>query len=399
MKEFDHIFKWMAFGLGVVFLMLSLTACIQFKKTSLYDGQLVRPPEPKPESIEKVVSPVLFEDDTLDVWGIVEDSCKTFSLVSDVSYQGEKALRLKWNRQGCPFVGFGMGWDSYAGKDLTPLMDYAAFEMYVRSVEGKIYGLPMVFTLEDYSGNMSFAYTANKYFERVAIDEDWQRVAVPLNAFDDEGVGIDYGNIKQLQVELQQAGEVYVDEVKLVFYEEEPQEPWLRIKQLPSPTALPQTLFDEGFANGNGWGLFTDSCQSVQMTREEKFKGSQSLRISWDYKEGCEWLAFGVNWNKWKPIDMSPIMNKAVLEFYLKSDNPAQLDFSIVLEEFDGPGLVAVDWKEDYVGKAENGWSKVSIPLQDFSGEVNLKNIQHLVFNLKGQEGLFYMDQMKLVQK
>ena len=97
-----------------------------------------------------------------------------------------------------------MGWDDYVGKNLAPLIEHAAFEMYVRAKKGKAFGLPLVFTLEDYSGVMAFCYTANKYFERTTLDEEWQKVVVPLKDFNDEGEGIDYSNIKQLQIEMQQ---------------------------------------------------------------------------------------------------------------------------------------------------------------------------------------------------
>ena len=386
---------WILAGMMLVF---GFSSCIQFRKATLYDGVQAEAPRVKPQSIEQVVSPLLFEDDTLNVWGIVTDSCKTFSLTQKASYKGEAGLALRWSRAGCEWVGFGMGWDDYSGKNIEPLIGYAAFEMYVRTPEGKSFGLPMVFTLEDYSNVMAFCYTANKYFERVAIDEEWQRVVVPLADFNDEGEGIDYTNIKQLQIEMQQSGDVYVDEIKLVFYEEQPQEPWMVEEVLPDPTTLPQTLFDDGFVNNNGWGLYSDNCQTIQLSETETYSGDQSLHVKWDADESCHTVAFGVNWYKWRHIDITNMKDKAALEFFMKANNPDQLDFRMTLKEFDGPGFIDVKWDTKYASSDKNGWYKVRIPMSDFQGTVKETDIQHLMFNLTGK-GEMFIDQMSWVAK
>lgn len=395
MNNFSGKNIWI-FGL-VLLGLIGMNSCIEVRKISLYDGKVQEAAIPKPEKISKVVSPVLFEDDTLDIWGIVNDSCKSFVLTDEVAYEGDKSLKLTWNRQGCIWVGFGMGWDGWAGKDLTSLLDYAAFEMYVRSQEGKMYGLPMVFTLEDYSGVMAFCYTANKYFERTSIDEQWQRVVVPLKNFSDEGKGIDYTNIKQLQIEMQQGGAVYVDDIKLVFYKEEPQKPWLVEEELASPVSLPQMLFDDHFANKNGWGLFKYDCQDISLTSEVTYKGKSAIHAKWDNQEGCDLVGFGSNWYKWKPIDITSIRNKATLKFFIKADNLSKLNFKINLEEFDAPGMISIDWKPTYAKAVQNGWHEVNIPLKEFEGKMNLTKVQHLAFRLQGS-GEFYIDEISLVK-
>ena len=385
---------WMTGMLGIIML----TGCIEFRQIALYDTEEKTPPMSRPRAIEQVVSPILFLDDTLDIWGIVEDSCKNFALTDEVKHLGEKALKLTWSRYGCEWVGFGMGWDGYAGKDLTPLIDYAAFEMYVRTQEGKMYGLPFVFTLEDYSGIMSFSYTGNKYFERATLDEEWQKVVVPLSSFNDEGKGIDYTNIKQLQIEMQQSGAVYVDDIRLVFYEEKPQKKWLEEEKLPDPTLLPQPLFDEGFVNGNGWGMIQDGCQNFQINNREAFSGNQSLDLSWNASENCELVSFGMNWHKWNPIDITSMQEKAVLQFYLKTANPSTLDFKMILEGFDGSGAIEVAWNPKYGTKAKENWLKVEVPMSDFTGMVDKTRIKHLKFQFSGK-GEATIDQISWIAK
>ncbi|MEL7534200.1 MAG: hypothetical protein AAFN10_23045 [Bacteroidota bacterium] len=362
--------------LAILIVLIGLAGCIQLRPISLYDGKEAAPVMQKPEAIAKIVDPILYQDDTLNVWGILTDSCKNFQLVEDVKYSGTAGLKLKWERQGCEWIGFGMGWDDYSGKDLQPLMEYAAFQMHVRTPKGKSFGLPFVLTLEDYSGEMSFCYTANKYFERTTIDEEWQKVTVPLKDFDDEGVGFDYGNIKQLQIEMQQAGEVYLDEIKLVFYEEVAEEPWLAEDVLPDPKELPIKMFEDDFINQDGWGLIDSDCQKVQVSSAEAFAGGKSIHASWDYTgEKCSLPFFGVSWAKWQAVDVRPIVESAKLSFYIKSDQLDELSFQVYLEDFNR-STSAVIWDPAWAKAAKNGWYKVEIPMIDFFGVRSVSEIK-----------------------
>jgi hypothetical protein len=418
MKTPNHV--WRHAWLGTLALLM-LGSCIQLRPISLYDGVEQEPVAALPADIEKIVSSTLFQEDTLNVWGIFEAPCKNLKLTDEVAYSGSKALDLQWNKSGCEFVGFGMGWDDWAGKDLEPIMQHAAFQMYVRTKKGKAFGLPMVFTLEDYSGVMAFCYTANKYFERYALDEEWQKVQVPLKAFDDEGEGIDYTNIKQLQVELQQAGDIYVDDITLVYYEEPKEEPWMVEPKYPDPTELPQTLFTDEFVNNNGWGLVSKKCQSVELSNNA-YSGSKSVHAKWDNREeACQTLnQFGVSWARWNPVDITPMVDNAVLTFYIKAANPEALKFQILLEDFDR-NKGGVNWRMEWAQKDKNGWYKAEIPLaaflkgeiqqqaaaalaatgattDDFTQGFNSKTVKTLMFSLEGQ-GEMWIDQMSWESK
>lgn len=404
--------------LGFLSLVLLLSACIQFRPIGLYDGEAKAPVPKAPTAVNQVVSPVLFVDDTLNIWGILSDSCKTFQLTEEVKYSGKASLKLDWQREGCEWVGFGMGWDDYAGKDLEPLIPYAAFQMYVRTQKGRAFGLPLVFTLEDYSGVMAFCYTANKYFERTAIDQEWQKVLVPLKAFNDEGEGIDYTNIKQLQIEMQQSGSVYIDDIRLVMYEEPKTEPWLVEPSYPSPTALPQDLFTDAFINNHGWGIVSNECQTVELS-DEAFAGTRSIHAVWDQSgPACSLPYFGVNWSHWEPVNMYKMNQNALLTFYLKAADPQALNFQVYLEDFNrNTGGVA--WRTEWVTKKEGDWYAVQIPLtslivseleseirasnasdgsatSSFAGKLNARMIKSLSFKLEGK-GEMWIDQIRWV--
>lgn len=382
--------------------LLLLGACVQFKTASLYDGVEPALTPQKPDKIAAVVEPIIFEEDDTDVWGLEKNACQDNTLSKTVAYEGQKAIHLKWDRNApeCDWSGIGIGWDGYAGKDLSPLVNYAAIQFWVRSAKGKMFGLPIVLTLEDYSGGMGFAYTGNKYFERYSIDEEWQKVVVPLKAFDITKENLDLTNIKQLQLELQQSGEVYLDDIKLVFYEEPKQEPWLEEAKRPNPLALPKVLFDDHFINDNGWGMLKDQCREIELTKAEKSEGTTSIHVKWnDRGEDCRNIGLGVSWNQWFPVDISPIKSKAAIQFDLKNVGPsaAQLPIKVGFEDYERVTTL-IDIQKDFTagGQYGNQWNRILIPLSKLEGPANLTNVKQLIFQFEGQ-GEVYIDNIQLV--
>jgi hypothetical protein len=394
---FHLLFAWVLAG-GV------LTGCVEFKEMSFYDGEEPEVVYKKPEKIGALVEPLIYADASTDVWGLEKNECQEASLSTDVYNSGNRAIKLSWDRDapGCTWAGIGIGWEGYAGKDLSGIMDYAAIQIYVRSQKGKMFGLPFVLTLEDYSGGMGFCYTANKYFERSAIDEEWQKVIVPLKDFDLETENLDVTNIKQLQIELQQSGAVYLDDLELVFHTPEPQKPWLVEEPLPNPIALPIALFDDQFINNNSWGLMGDQCQNIAITDADKSEGGKSVHVKWDNSgDRCHLTAFGVSWNKWHPTDVTSIRNSAAIQFDIKvigSETGQNLSVKVGFEDYDRKkSSVAVQSAYTASGKYEAAWTTVRIPFSSLPDNADFSRIKHLFFDLEGK-GEFYMDNLMLVK-
>ena len=361
---------------------LLVSGCVQFQPVALYTGVEQAPMPERPRTLALAAEPIIFEDQTDDtVWFQDDTRCTQGQVTSDVVYAGQRAVAVSWDRnaEGCEWAGFGIGWDGWAGKDLSELLPYAAIEMQVRSKEGTMYGLPIVLTFEDYSGGMGFAYTGNGYFERPVIDEDWQTVTVPLSAFDtpdealNQGVGkLDLTNIKQLMFELQQSGSIYVDDIQLVFYEAVPQEPWLVEAPRPDPTALPIQLFDDSFINNNGWGLVSDGCQTVELTSVNPSSGSTALHLDWDLSpDQCYQASMGVSWDKWFPVDMTPVVERTAIQFdvRLPSGTAATLPVRFGIEDYNRQFSGAkLDGSYTASGQFTSEWQTVTIPLVNLRG-------------------------------
>jgi hypothetical protein len=382
---------------------LLTSACVQVKKATLYDGVEVVAPPVKPTDISLLVEPEIYSDDATDVWGLEKNVCQDASTTNTFVHSGSEALQITWNRdaEGCKWSGIGIGWDAYAGKDLSEVMDYVAVQMYVRTQKGKSFGLPIVLTLEDYSGGMGFSYTGNKYFERTTLDEQWQKVVVPLNSFEIEKENLDPTNIKQLQIELQQSGSIYLDDISLVFYEPEPQKPWLEEEILPNPTAMPIQILADAFINNNAWGLISDDCQTIELSDKEHSEGQKSLHVKWDNNAGeCNLTAFGASWNKWHPVDMTNILSTTAFQFDIKtaSGSVDQLPLKIGFEDYER-AKVFVELESKFVagGKYVNSWKKVTVPLSALPASVDFTRIKQLYIELE-KSGEVYIDNLRLVK-
>ena len=265
-----------------------------------------------------------------------------------------------------------------------------------------MFSLPFVLTLEDYSGGLGFCYTSNSYFERAAIDETWQKVVVPLRDFDIRIENLDVTNIKQLQIELQQSGSVFLDDIKLILHEMISQEPWMVEEKLPDPTAMPIQIFEDDFINDNGWGLITDRCMEVRYTTAEKSEGVRSIHAKWDQTSGdCSLMAFGASWNKWRPVDIRPIRKTAGLQFDLKmvsTDGIGKLSMKAGLEDYDRKkSTVTLQSTYTADGAYATTWTRVTIPFADLPNEVNFGNVKQIWFGLDGV-GEVYIDNIRLVE-
>lgn len=395
-------------NVGLLLLLLGLTtACgIQIKENALYDGVEVEPVPPRPEKMTLAVEPEIFADDGSYFWTPQDDGdCTEGMVTTEVAHSGSTALQIEWNRdpENCEWAGFGIGWDNWAGKDLTDVYDHAAIEMYVRTKEGKMFGLPVVLTLEDYSGHYAWAYTGAKFFERYYIDEEWQKITVPLTAFDLEEDGIDIGNVKQLMFELQQGGSIYLDDIRLVWYTPEPVTPWYDDAPKPKPMSFPIQLFGDDFINNNGWGIHTDHCQSIELTTATSSEGSKAIHATWDdSKEDCYMVALGVSWNNWFRTDLSEAMENTFLEIDVKNDDINslnELSVKIGFEDYERRlSLVPLDDQFLDNGSFIKGqWQTLRIPLSAIDGDADYTILKQMVVQME-KAGEIYLDNIRLVR-
>lgn len=385
-------------------LALGTAGCARFQPAVLYAGVAPVPPTERPRAIALAVEPVVYRDAADDtVWFQDDTRCTQGALTTEAVFEGARAIAVSWDRtaEGCAWAGLGFGWDNWRSKDLSAILPYAAIEMRVRTRQGRMFGLPVVLTLEDYAGGMGFAYTANKYFERPFLDEQWQRVTVPLADFDLETARLDPSNVKQLMLELQQRGSIYLDAVRLVWHEPTPQEPWLEEPPRSDPAALPITLFDDAFINDHAWGLVTDACQSVTLTGDGPATGARALRARWDMApERCFQGTIGVSWDRWRPVDVTPIAETAAIQLQVRLPAGASPAVPVRVGLEDSARRMATAPLAATFGSLPTlttTWQTLTIPLSALEGPADLRTVRQLVFLLDDASEVL-LDDIRLVR-
>lgn len=148
-----------------------------------------------------------------DLWSDSKKGCMKLQLQADSSY------KLSWDKPGggCTWVGMGVGWDAWSGKNLSAILDSAAIELKVRIPAGKpAKTLPLAFGLEDYSNRQAWMGMSARWVIDGPIGAQYAHIRLPLQQFNWQEQGADAGNIKQFIVQFEAAGEVDLRHIRIV---------------------------------------------------------------------------------------------------------------------------------------------------------------------------------------
>lgn len=199
--------------------LIGLASCISLKPVDVFDGPSL---QDQPAGFDGFYSTNIFSDYITDeVWFTQAASCLTIETSKELSRSGEASLHLKWDKvsQSCEWLGLGFGWDAWNAKDLKPIMNNGAIEMWVRNKEGSRSGLPLAACLEDYSGGQAWLGFSENTIVGKEIGKEWTKVRLPLCEFEwDAANGANPSNIKQLIIQFEADGDVYIDDIQVVEF-------------------------------------------------------------------------------------------------------------------------------------------------------------------------------------
>lgn len=200
-------------------LALLLLLCV----TGCFTPQQVFEPsnEKEEENIDGFYAVNVFEDHlSKDVWFSDEGDCLIIEGTDKDYYSGEGGLHIKWDKisGNCPWLGLGFGWDGWNGKNLANIYATTAIQFRIKAVEGEIKSFPVAMAFEDYGNLQAWAGFNNKMFQGEADENGWRTVTVPILAFNWLEFEADISNVKQFMIQFEAAGDVYLDEVKIVEF-------------------------------------------------------------------------------------------------------------------------------------------------------------------------------------
>ncbi len=173
----------------------------------------------------------------------------------------------------------------------------------------------------------------------------------------------------------------------------------------PLPSSIRQmNIFSD--SEGTLWNSLSN-CGKFKITQETSYKGSSSIKLSWNKSKDCEWIGFGNSFNNWQPINLNKILNRKAISFFVRTqkDKVAGLPFVLALEDFSGGGsYLFVDCKKYLKGlNIDTNWKQVIVPLWDFpigneveNDDLDLFSIKQLKFQLEGA-GSFFIDEIELI--
>ena len=204
-------------------VLLLFSSCVTVKELALYENEVI---VEETKDVNGFQLTEIFNDDiTSEIWFTPSPACLTVTSERKEVFSGTGAMKFTWNKQagGCPWLGLGIGWANWSGKDLAPIENSAAITFKVKTQEGSMKGLPWAMALEDYAGTQAWIGVTSGYVEGGIVDTSWRTVTIPLVDFQFEGWNLDGGTVKQMLIQFESNGTVFVDEFKIIPFK--PKEP------------------------------------------------------------------------------------------------------------------------------------------------------------------------------
>jgi len=202
----------------IILVSLLLSGCVKFKTARLFD---LPPDKKEPANIDGFYAlDILHDKESAVAWYSPETHCIEFKATTEDKYSGPNAIHAKWDKQkgGCDWIGMGVGWNGWASKNLSGIMDKAAVQFKVLSKGDKIKALPLAIAFEDYGESEAWVGVFSKYIS-YKNNENWATVQIPIADFDWMQFEADPSNVKQLKLQFEASGDYIFDEFKVVEIE------------------------------------------------------------------------------------------------------------------------------------------------------------------------------------
>ena len=311
--------------------------------------------------------------------------------VKDTKGIEKNSIHLKTDKPPtCEWIGMGIGWDGWQGKDLSGILNNAAIEFMARVDGDVIYNIPIVFILEDYSANQCYATAGYLGIEGGEITNKWSKVIVPLSTFSYQTDNIDLTNIKQLLLQCYDKVDIFIDDIKIIEYKH-------NYKKISSSlsikdTILPIDIFTEKLSSA--FGINNNYCQNIKLSSDSNYPNGNYIDVNID-NDKCSWKKLGISWNDWLYSDLSKSIYGVYLEFDIKIDKFSSP--KIFIEDYNGKKM-AINLLKYIKAEKTNNWQKIKIPLKDFpikKSEIDLKRIKNISFDFADKDKL-KIDNIKL---
>lgn len=203
----------------VLGLAALLSACGLFREAALYEQEA---DDAKTPNIAGFYALQVYRDQMSDeVWYTPSPKALKVQAETAQKAEGLQSISIEWNKQADPqtWLGLGFGWNGWTGKNFEAITQQAALSFWVKSKEGQSAGLPWAVGFEDFNGAQAWTGVTSGFIQGGIVKDEWTEVKIPLSAFPFEARDVDVTIIKQLIVQFESSGKVWVDNIRLVPYQ------------------------------------------------------------------------------------------------------------------------------------------------------------------------------------
>ena len=309
---------------------------------------------------EKFPHKILFTNsDENGLWGIKKNACKQLSFETNNSYIEKDHIYIKWDASKCNYIGMGLKWGNYKGKNLMPIIELAAIELRVRIDSGELSNVPMFFILKDYGSKQCRANINRLDLEGGKIDNKWRRIRIPFQAFNYKKRGVNMANIKELRLEFQRSGHLHIDNIVIV-----PHEHRFKIRMDNFTKVFNSHPIQVGAGKEYWWGINTKYSSSLQFG--DSFE-NESVVVDLDESKEDNWNIFGFSPYQWMHVDLSSIYSTSAIKFKLKANELPKLQAILFAYTGERRRLQKRLNENNFIVK-ENGIYEAYIPLKSLIG-------------------------------
>ena len=338
----------------IAILILCTLSCGNMRDVSVYE------PSKSISAFEQFPHKILFTNsDENGLWGVKNNACKQVSFETSNSYVGKDHLYIKWDASKCNYIGLGLKWGNYKGKNLKPIIESAAIELRVRINSGSLSNVPMFFILEDYGGKQCRANINSLNLEGGKIDTEWRRICIPFQAFNYEKRGVNMGNIKELRLEFQRNGHLHIDNIIIVSHEHN-----YKITSDNFTKVFNSHPIQLGAGKEYWWGINTKYSSSLQFG--DSFE-NESVLIDLDESKKDKWNIFGFSPYQWMHVDLSSIYSTSAIKFKLKANELPKLQAILFAYTGERRRLQKTLNESNFIVK-KNGIYEAYLPLKSLMG-------------------------------
>ncbi|MFM7725849.1 MAG: glycan-binding surface protein, partial [Flavobacteriales bacterium] len=199
-------------------VLLLLQSCSHVKPLALYDSEYW----PAAGPLKGLGATSIYNESiSTEIWFTQNASCIKVSGETGSASSGSNNMRIQWDKPGggCDWVGMGIGWAGWSGKDFSQITTNAAIAFDVRSLTGPMKGLPWAIGFEDFNNEQAWTGFSPSMIEGKIITDQWTTVRVPLENFPFDARDVDVTAIKQVIMQFESSGTVSIDNIRIEPYQ------------------------------------------------------------------------------------------------------------------------------------------------------------------------------------